>query len=170
MIAQEFLLQRYAKNGEKTGWTFIEFEPQMIEKLGTNSKTSFRVKGHLDSLPIKQLAVMPIGEGYFILPLKAEIRKKIGKEEGQKVQALLELDDSKLELSEDFLACLEDEPKAMAFFDTLSPGHQRYFSNWIESAKTIETKTKRISQSLYGLANHMDYGQMIRHFKSLKNK
>jgi uncharacterized protein YdeI (YjbR/CyaY-like superfamily) len=67
------------------------------------------------------------------------------------------------------LACLKDEPKAKDFFGTLSSGHQRYFSNWIESTKTTETKTKRINQAVYGLSHEMDYVAIIRHFKA-KNR
>jgi len=44
----------------------------------------------------------------------------------------------------------------------LAPGDRKYFSNWIESAKTDETKTKRIAQTINALSKKWDYGQMIR--------
>ena len=40
------------------------------------------------------------------------------------------------------MECLGDEPSADAFFKTLAGSHQRYFSKWIDDAKTVETKTK----------------------------
>ena len=49
-------------------------------------------------------------------------------------------------LSVDFMECLSDEPKALEKFNSLPKGHQRYFSKWIEDAKTDPTKTKRITQ------------------------
>jgi uncharacterized protein YdeI (YjbR/CyaY-like superfamily) len=61
--------------------------------------------------------------------------------------------------------CLADDPHALDFFNTLPRGHQNYFSNWIESAKTSETKVKRISQAVQGLAMRMGYGEMIRYFR-----
>mgnify|MGYP000029403439 CR=1 FL=1 len=165
MIEQEFELKRYDKNGEKTGWTFIEIPSKLSQKIKPDTRTTYRVKGFIDSLEIKQVAVIPIGEGDFILPVNAEIRRTIRKEEGQKVNVRLEFDGSEFAFSGDFLACLEDDPRAMEYFETLTPGHQRYFSKWIESAKTIETKTKRITQALYGLGNGMGYPEMIRYFK-----
>ncbi|MFT5883804.1 MAG: hypothetical protein ACI9IP_000251 [Arcticibacterium sp.] len=165
MVELEQVLDKYGEKGEKTSWTFAIIKARIANELKPNTKKSFRVKGFIDQLPIKQLALIPIGEGDFILPVNANIRRKIGKEDGNNVMLKLEEDFSEFQFSEDFLACLEDEPKANDFFGTLSPGHQRYFSKWIESAKAIETKTKRLGQCLYGLANEMDYGQMIRFFK-----
>jgi len=60
------------------------------------------------------------------------------------------------------VACLNDEPKALAYFNTLPKGHQNYFSKWIEAAKTIETKTKRITMAVIALAKQMGYPEMIR--------
>ena len=58
--------------------------------------------------------------------------------------------------------CLADEPAAIEFFKTLAGSHQRYFSKWIDSAKTIETKTKRIAWAVTALAKKQGYGEMIR--------
>jgi uncharacterized protein YdeI (YjbR/CyaY-like superfamily) len=63
---------------------------------------------------------------------------------------------------------LEDEPKALAFFQQLSRGHQNYFSKWIESAKTPQTKAARIVKTVRGLSMSLDYGEMIRYFKEKK--
>jgi uncharacterized protein YdeI (YjbR/CyaY-like superfamily) len=60
------------------------------------------------------------------------------------------------------MECLADEPEGLSFFNTLSPGHRKYFSNWIDSAKTEATKTKRIAQTINALSKRWDYGQMIR--------
>jgi uncharacterized protein YdeI (YjbR/CyaY-like superfamily) len=65
-------------------------------------------------------------------------------------------------MSADLLMCLEDEPKAKETFDGFTPSHQRYFSKWIEDAKTIETKTKRLTRVIDGLAKGWDYGLVLR--------
>lgn len=165
MVELEQVLDKYGEMGEKTGWTILLISAAIANQVKPNTKKSFRVKGFIDNQKIRQVALIPIGEGDFILPVNGTMRRNLKKEAGQKVLLKLEEDFSEFEFSEDFLACLEDDPRAETFFKTLSGSHQRYFSKWIESAKTIETKTKRISQSLFGLANHMDYGVMIRHFK-----
>jgi hypothetical protein len=168
MVELELEMLKYGQMGEKTGWTYLEIEQPVAQQLKPDTKTSFRVKGQIDHVKIKQLALIPIGEGNFILPLKADLRRKLKKENGFKVKVKLELDTDEFVLSGDFAACLEDAPKAQEFFETLTKGHQRYFSNWIESAKTIETKTKRITQAIFGLSNEMGYPEMIRHFKKKK--
>ena len=70
-------------------------------------------------------------------------------------------------LSPALMECLSDEPQALAFFNTLAPSHQRYFSVWIEGAKTEATKTKRIAQAVNGLARKLSYGELLR---SLREK
>jgi uncharacterized protein YdeI (YjbR/CyaY-like superfamily) len=66
------------------------------------------------------------------------------------------------------MACLADDATALDFFNTLSKGHQTYFSNWIEAAKTVETKTKRITQAVMGLSMGLGYGEMVRYFKKMR--
>lgn len=76
--------------------------------------------------------------------------------------AELELQQKDYEIDADFLACLQDEPAAFDFFNTLPPGHRNYFSKWIESAKTEPTRAKRIAMAVNALARKWDYGEMIR--------
>jgi uncharacterized protein YdeI (YjbR/CyaY-like superfamily) len=68
-------------------------------------------------------------------------------------------------LSLEFVECLNDEPRALDFFKTLPRGHQNYFSKWIESAKTENTKAKRIAQAVNALAKKQGYGEMLRALK-----
>lgn len=158
-------LLKFGDKGEKTGWTYVVIPPGMAEVIKPGQKTSFRVKGTLDELPIQQVAVLPMGEGEFIIPVNAAMRRGIRKEAGALVRVTLEADDSLMPLSTDLLACLEEAPEAMAYFQQLSQGHQRYFSNWIDEAKTLETKTKRLTQAVRGLSMRLGFGEMIRYFK-----
>ena len=161
MISFNTTLLKFDKKGEKTSWTFIEISPGQAKKL-KDSKVSFRVKGKLDSLTISQVALMPMGEGAFILPVNGKMRKAIGKKVGDKVKVTLEADESKVVLSHDMIACLKDEPGALAAFKKLPGSHQKYFSRWIESAKTPATKTKRIVMTVEAMAKKMDFGEMLR--------
>lgn len=157
---------KFDRQGEKTGWTYIEIPDSIAQKLKPDTKRSFRVKGKLDEYAIKGIALLPMGGGSFIMPLNGTIRKGIRKSKGARLQVKLEFDEEPLKLSGDLLECLSDEPKALAFFKSLPKGHQNYFSKWIESAKTEQTKAKRIAQTVTALAKEEGYGEMLR---SLKN-
>ena len=175
MLTFTATLLKFGEKGEKTGWTYIEIPLAITEALRPGQKTSYRVKGILDAYPIERVALVPMGLSerdnpddtarQFIIAINATMRRGIRKEEGANIRVSIEVDDSPMPESADLLACLADEPDAMVFFRTLSKGHQTYFSNWIESAKTTETKTKRIAQAVNGLVMKLGYGEMIRYYK-----
>lgn len=108
--------------------------------------------GTIDDYEIKQYHLMPMGDGRLFLPVKAEIRKKIKKQEGDWVHVTLYPDDSQLEIPGELLLCLEDEPKALKYFNSLTESEKKYYVQWIYSAKRIETKTNRIAKSIDRLA------------------
>jgi hypothetical protein len=162
MIQFTTIIKKFGDKGEKTGWTYIEITAAIAEKLKPNNKKSFRVKGSLDDYLFEGLALIPMGEGNFILALKADIRKKIRKNKGAALKVTLEVDNAPVKLNAELMECLADEPESLSFFNSLTPGHRKYFSNWIESAKTDATKTKRIAQTINALSKKWDYGQMIR--------
>lgn len=168
MIKFTALLEKFGKKGEKTGWTYFMIRAEQTKKINPGVKTSFRVKGKLDNFPIKGIAIIPMGEGDFIMPVNAEMRKGIKKQKGEKISVQIELDTAELKLSEDFIACLKEEKEAKAFFEKLPKSHQNYYSKWIESAKTTETKAKRIAQSINGFKMKMNYPEMIRYYKANK--
>ena len=169
MVKFSTTILKFDEQGEKTGWTYIEVPAEFAQKLKPGNRKSFRVKGKLDNFPITSVALMPMGEGNFIMAINAEMRKGIGKRKGAQLNVQLTVDDSPQPQSADLMGCLEDEPKALDFFKTLSKGHQNYFSKWIESAKTEPTKAKRIAQTVNALSKGLHFGLMIRALKAEKN-
>ena len=169
MIHFSTIIQKFGSKGEKTGWTFIKITKEIDQQLNPKIKKSYRVKGKLDEVSIAGIALVPMGEADFILPLKADLRKKLKKRNGDTLKVSLTVDTAALKINDQLLLCLDDEPKAKKYFDSLTPSHQRYFSNWIESAKTETTQTKRIVIILKALLLSMDYGMMIRSSKELSN-
>jgi hypothetical protein len=161
MLEIDLVIFKDGLTGEKAGWTYLVLESKYAGELNKGSKKSFRVKGSIDNLKIKQLALMPIGEGDYVLPLNAQMRKTIKKKEGQKVSVKLELDLDEWQIDEDFMNCLENEKEALNFYENLPKGHQRYFSNWIASAKSIETKSKRIIMAIKSLSKRNGFSEMI---------
>lgn len=156
---------RFEKQGEKTGWSYIEIPADLAQQLVPGNKKSFRVKGKMDRYAISGVAALPMGGGSFIIPVNAAMRKGTGKKEGAMLQLTLSADSSVYELNKEFMECLADEPTAMEFFQTLTRSVQNYYSKWIDSAKTEPTKTKRIALCITALSRKMHYGEMIRSMK-----
>ncbi|HJW17735.1 MAG TPA: YdeI/OmpD-associated family protein [Flavisolibacter sp.] len=170
MITFTTTIQKFGPQGEKTGWTYIEISPEMADQLNPGVKKSFRVKGKLDKYPIKAVALLPMGEGSFIMALNAEMRKGIKKQKGDQLSVKLELDTEEVKPSSELLEILADEPEAMKKFNALPRGHQNYFSKWIESAKTDATKAKRIVHCIRFLAAGNSFSEMIRTLKKEKEQ
>ena len=162
MVKFTATIHRFEKMGEKTGWTYFEVPQDLAQKLKPGHRREFKVKGKLDAHPIKRVTLFPMGGGGFILVLNAELRKAIGKRQGAMVKVQLEADDSPFIFNKDFMDCLDDEPKAKEFFQSLTGSHQRYFSKWIDQAKTEPTKIKRITLAVNALAKKWGYPEMLR--------
>lgn len=161
MIQFTATIRRFAAQGEKTGWTYIEVPAELAEKLMPGQKKSFQVKGKLDKYAYS-ISLLPMGEGNFILTLNATVRKAIKKTAGATVKVQMEIDLYEKPLSADFMECMEDETKALEKFRALPKSHQKYFSNWIESAKTDTTKAKRIAQAITALSMGFGFSEMMR--------
>jgi hypothetical protein len=158
-------IKKFEVQGEKTGWTYIEVPEEIAQQLMPGNRKSFRVKGRLDGHKIERTALLPMGGGSFLIPLNAAIRKYIRKGKGEMLTVELDVDRATLQISPELLQCLSDEPEALSFFRKLPPSHQQYFSKWIESAKTIQTKTRRIVIAVTACARKQSYGEMMRSIK-----
>ncbi len=163
MIEFTTIILQFAEQGEKTGWTYIGIPADIAQQMKPGHKKSFRVRGMLDAFPVKGMALMPMGEGNFIMALKAEVRKGIRKRAGAMLQVRLEVDnDFKVEMPDDLQECFDFEPEAFGFFNSLAKSHREYFIRWIDSAKTNETRAKRIVNTVNAMLRKWSYSQMIR--------
>ncbi len=162
MITFATTILRFDKQGEKTGWTYIEISAAQAKKINPGVRLGYRVKGKLDHFAYEKTALLPMGEGGFIMPLNSKIRNAIGKRQGDKLTVEMELDQRQIQPSADFIKCLKEDPGAMKFFKTLPGSHQRYFSKWIDDAKTMQTKTKRIVMALTAFSKKQGFPEMMR--------
>lgn len=143
LVNNKYLLEKIQGKG---GWTYV-----VIPEILQDKHSHFgwvRVRGFIDSYELKSYHLMPMGNGKLFLPVKAEIRKKIGKKEGDYVHIVLYPDNLPVELPEEIKLCLADDPDAYKTFLSYTDGEQKAFIDWIYSAKKEETKIERIAEML----------------------
>lgn len=153
------------KQNKPGGWTYLIVTPSHIKKLNPGKKV-FRVKGTLDEFAFTRVSLLSFGNGSYLFPFNAAMRKATGKLAGSKVHVALEVDESKPNLSRALLQCLKEDPEAYQFFKTLTPFFQHLYSSWIESAKTPQTKTRRIVAVVTALARKQDYHQVMETYRN----
>ena len=166
MVDFTTIMLQFAEQGEKTGWTYIEIPADLAQQMKPDNKKSFRVRGMLDALPVRGMALMPMGEGNFIMALKADVRKRLHKNAGAMLRVKLEEDiDFKIEVPDDLQECFDFEPEAFEFFNSLPKSHREYFIKWIDEAKTNETRAKRIVNTVNAMLRKWHFNVMIREMR-----
>ena len=168
MVTFKAVLQKFGSKGEKTGWTYIDIPEKIAQKLKPNCKKSFRVKGKIDEHCIKGIALTPMGDGNFILAVNAAVRKAIKKIHGAFVEIKLEEDAEQLEADAELIECLKEETAAYIYFKNLPPSHQNWFSNWVKSARTQATKTKRLAIIVTACEQKLHFADMIKMYREEK--
>lgn len=143
IVDKQYLLQKMPGKG---GWTFAAI-PEILQDKHAHFGL-VKVRGTVDEYEISNYHLMPMGNGVLFLPVKAEIRKMIGKNEGDWVHIKLYSQNLPSVVPEDFLLCLKDEPTAHKKFNTLTQKEQNAIIDWIYSVKNDETKVERIVQTI----------------------
>ena len=150
LVNRKYTLERFSGKG---GWTYVRIQEIMQDK-----KAHFgwvKVKGTIDRYEIKKYHLMPMGNGKLFLPVKAEIRKKIKKEVGDSVHVILYPDNEPLEVPDEMLLCLKDEPEALMFFNSLTESNRKFYIDWIYSAKKEDTRVERMAKTINMLLNKL---------------
>jgi uncharacterized protein YdeI (YjbR/CyaY-like superfamily) len=82
--------------------------------------------------------------GNKMLVIKAAIRKSIGKKAGDQVLVKLYLDDTPVEIPEEILDSLLQSPRAYDHFMQLTDSNKKYYIDWVQDAKQVDTKVNRL--------------------------
>jgi len=143
IVDGDFLLQKMAGKG---GWTFVLLSDLKQDKRNWFGMT--KVSGCVDSFEISESNLMPFGNGLLFLPVKSEIRKKIGKNEGDWVHIILYSQDLPPVETEDFFVCLLEEPLALQRFNDLPQTEQKKLLDWIFTVRNDASRVERIAQTI----------------------
>jgi hypothetical protein len=150
LVDKEYRLEKFPGKG---GWTYA-----LIPEVPPDKKAHFgwvRVRGSIDGYALTGCRLMPMGQDRVMFPVKAEIRKKIGKQAGDVVRIILYADEAPLEVPEELLACFALEPsQAYQAFLKLKEWEQKSYLGWIYDAKKEDTKAERILKMMDRLLQH----------------
>jgi hypothetical protein len=146
VVDGNFTMIKYPGKG---GWTYIS-----IPDFGDNKKTRFayrKINLVIDGLKIDNTSIWKMKNGNYFLPVKAEIRKKIGKQEGDSVHVQLFKVSEVLESDEEIILCLKEEPTALKRWKTLPDEERTRLTDWILSAPKEQIKVDRLADLINDL-------------------
>jgi hypothetical protein len=130
--------------------TGVEVPPEVVDALGGGRRP--KVKATIGDYSYRN-SVAPMN-GTFMLSISAEVRNATGVAAGDLIEVDLVLDTEPRELSvpDDFAHALTLNPAAEQFFTSLSYSLRRAHVDPINSAKSPETRRRRIAKSITLLA------------------
>ncbi|WP_044200796.1 YdeI/OmpD-associated family protein [Flammeovirga sp. OC4] len=144
LVEGKYKLEKFPGKG---GWTYAELPTIPMDK--NNPFGWVRVNGFIDEFELKSYKLMPMGNGNVFLPVKAQIRKKIKKEEGDEVTIRLYLDEASIVVPDEIKSCLELESNIVQEnFKGLSDEKKKEYVNWIYNARNEDIKAERILKML----------------------
>jgi len=128
-----------------TAFVSIPFNVEAI--YGT--KGMVKVKATFDSYPYRGV-LANMGGGCHVIGLRKDIREAIKKKVGDRVMVTIQRDNEERTVSipDDLQEALSNNKKARSFFDTLSYTNRKEYVIWITSAKKIETREKRLNETI----------------------
>lgn len=142
LVDKKYLLNKFPGKG---GWTYAE-----IPEVAPDKHAWFnwvKVHGSINGYSLKHARLMPLGNGQLFLPVKAAIRKAIGKEAGDWVHIILYPDNIPVEVPQELIDCLTmEDSKLFDEFVKQSANQQQEIIDWIYAAKKDETKARRINK------------------------
>jgi Domain of unknown function (DUF1905)/Bacteriocin-protection, YdeI or OmpD-Associated len=126
--------------------TGIRVPDEVVEALGEGNRPRVRVtlNGYSYQTTVARM------RGEFLFPVSAAVREAAGVAAGDEVDVQIELDTSprEVEVPADLADALKRDPVAQAAFGRLSYSNKKRHALSIESAKTDETRQRRLAKTL----------------------
>jgi len=131
------------------GGAFVYFPHDVEELYGVKGRVPVKVT--FDGVSYRGSMVKMGSERHLLLILK-EIRERLQKDRGDKIQVTVDLDCSPrvIELSRDVETAYK-RAGVLERYRSLSYSHQREYALWIDEAKRAETRQRRIEKSITAL-------------------
>jgi hypothetical protein len=143
LVNKKYKLEKFQGKG---GWTYAQIPEIPLDK--SSPFGWVKVRGFIDDHEFRHYHLMPMGNGKLFLPVKAAIRKKIRKKEGDWIKVILFPDNDPVTVPDELQECLHDEPKAEQFFRRLSDSEKKFYIEWIYGARKEETRINRIVKTI----------------------
>jgi hypothetical protein len=126
--------------------TGIEVPPEVIERLGAGQRPAVLVT--IGSYTYR--STVGVMGGRSLIPVSADKRRQAGIAAGDDIDVTLELDTAPrhVELPADLAEALNKDDAARRFFEGLSDSQKKWHVQSVESAKTPETRQRRIGKSM----------------------
>ena len=126
--------------------TGIDVPPEVIEQLGAGQRPAVLVT--IGSCTYRSTAGVMGGRS--LIPVSADHRRQAGIAAGDDIDVALELDTGPrhVELPADLAEALSKDDAARQFFDGLSASQKKWHVQQVESAKTPQTRQRRIGKSM----------------------
>lgn len=147
LLDKLLILEKFPGKG---GWTFVrlpEIKTPSGKPLGWD-----KVRALFDEHEVAEIGLLSLGNGQRFLPVKAEIRKAIGKQAGDQMRLQLFARSEELNLREEFLICLEDDPAALQHFQSWKAQERDKYIFWIEQGQSTAQQVERMAQAVDRIA------------------
>jgi Domain of unknown function (DUF1905)/Bacteriocin-protection, YdeI or OmpD-Associated len=132
--------------------TGIEVPPDVVAALGGGKRppVAVTINAHTYRTSIGSMG------GKSLLPVSAQVRQDAGVSAGDELEVEVVLDEAPrtVDVPADLAAALAGDDAARSAFDALSYSHQLRHVQAIESAKTEQTRQRRVEKALADLRQH----------------
>lgn len=145
METPEFTFTSYLEESNNRLWGQHFMVPSPIVAALSEGSEDKRVVCNINGVVEYQCALIPRGEGVFIIHINKARVKKLQLKIGDQVQVSIKKDHSEygLPVPEEFVEVLEQEPEAKTFWEKLTPGKQRTLLYIVAQPKRSELRIRR---------------------------
>lgn len=141
------MIRFQARLEEHSGGSLVQVPKEVSDQLGGRAR--IKVQGRLNQLPFRG-STMPTGDGTHCLGFRKDQRAAAGVEIGDVVTVELGRDEEErlVEVPPELASALESERRLEAAFQALSYTRRKEMAASVASAKSVETRERRLAAAL----------------------
>lgn len=164
----EARLERIGVGKTRTVWYNVLFlDEDLRKKLPFDKYPRLRVEGTIANIPVEN-AFIPSGDGPHYVIVSPHVINDAKILLGETVEMCFRIaDQKKVEIPEILEAAINEDSEAKCLWKKLSPGKKRMLCQHVKSAKTENTRNKRVLEALEIL---IDFKADIKSWRHLRRK